>query len=80
MCIDTAHLWGSGLSIEQAMPLLKQHKDYISLIHLNGNCLTKGVGNDKHAPLCDKSDNVWTDELLVMFLRVFKGAVCILER
>ena len=46
MCIDTAHLWGSGLTMEKAMPLIPL--DEVILWHLNGNSYSLGSGNDKH--------------------------------
>lgn len=49
LTFDTAHIHGSGYSIDK----LLEYKDYVpDLIHLNGNMKSFGSRQDEHTAMC----------------------------
>lgn len=69
LCIDTAHLWTSGVDLatrEDAdvwLAAFERHADVIPpsavLFHLNGSARPRGRGPDTHAPLAGATDLMW---------------------
>ena len=63
ICIDTAHLHGSGVSVvsraEMDTWLAPLNPRKIGLIHLNGAITPFGCGYDQHAPACGPTDLIW---------------------
>ena len=63
ICIDTAHIFAGGTPIRTAaeagafLHALDECKDYIALLHLNGNQYDKN--RDKHCAPGDKLDKIW---------------------
>ena len=60
VCIDTAHLWGSGVNISSyqdaknwlhELDTLAPNVKNDIVLHLNDSTRKLGCGNDKHAPL-----------------------------
>jgi endonuclease IV len=82
LCIDTAHLFSSGINItnkcdaEKWLADFKHHK-YIKLFHLNGNMTDLGSGKDKHAIPLSIDDKIWNkfnstnikDSGLIVFIK-----------
>jgi deoxyribonuclease-4 len=63
-CIDTAHLWSSGIDIKSYDNMSKWleqiiYKKKIKMFHLNGSSVLMGSGKDKHAPPFSKMDKIW---------------------
>lgn len=63
-CIDTAHLWGAGVSISKYTECNKwishlKYKKKIKMIHLNGSSAFMGDGKDKHEIPFSSADNIW---------------------
>ena len=65
ICIDTAHIYTGGAKIYSYNDAKKymdniHDKNYITLIHLNGNEFKySGKSGDKHALPLDKNDKIW---------------------
>ena len=69
LCIDTAHLWTSGVQLATRADAdvwlagLERHADVIPassvLFHLNGSERPRGRGPDTHAPLAGATDLMW---------------------
>lgn len=64
VCIDTAHLWGAGVKINEKKVINKWFKllkyECIGLIHLNaGKLETFNTGKDKHQVLFSEDDDIW---------------------
>jgi endonuclease IV len=66
LCIDTAHVYGSGLDISTIKQqdswfneLTKEASKKISLFHLNGTESILGSGSDKHAIAFCTDDNIY---------------------
>ncbi len=62
LCIDTAHMWLSGVdlqTVKAASTFFKAFKGFKHkiMIHLNGAAYAKGSGKDTHAPLM--FDKIW---------------------
>ena len=56
VCLDTAHLWSSGIDVSRADLVNEwwnalQHRELIKAIHLNDSHRELGSNVDKHAPL-----------------------------
>lgn len=76
LTFDTAHIFGSGYSVEK---LINECKIIPDLIHLNGNMEGLGSKKDKHTAMCKEFDKVWTKELLGKFLRKYDKIPKIIE-
>lgn len=66
LCIDTAHIFGSGLDITDKKTMDKWFKDLskgtrkkIRMFHLNGSESDLGSGKDKHAIAFSEEDNLY---------------------
>lgn len=68
MCIDTAHLFAENIDIDE---MIKQ-KIKPTIIHLNGNKLSKGSFRDIHVDIMSKEDKIWNTELLKKFIKRYK--------
>lgn len=63
LCLDTAHLWNSGIDIANKKILIEwlnkfEYKNKIYLIHLNGSFYNNSA-KDKHAIPESKEDKIW---------------------
>ena len=63
-CIDTAHLWGAGVNIQEKKNVDIWLKDLnmpekIEMIHLNGSSAELGSGRDKHEIPFTEEDIMW---------------------
>jgi endonuclease IV len=63
-CIDTAHLWGAGNSVQTYEEMHSwlskiKHPEKVVMFHLNGSFSTCGSGKDKHAAAFTKDDLIW---------------------
>lgn len=68
ICVDTAHLWGAGIKVNDAETMHKWLKsikhDCIGLFHLNaGKLETFNTGKDKHQVLFSNDDDIWKTKL-----------------
>ena len=66
LCIDTAHIWGSGIEVGSALVMDKWIDDLapwvrnqIAILHLNGSYAKCGSHKDKHAIPFSEEDNIW---------------------
>jgi deoxyribonuclease-4 len=63
-CVDTAHLWGAGVDIQQYEDMKDwldrlTYKNKILMFHLNGSSATRGSGKDKHEAAFGPDDLIW---------------------
>lgn len=61
-CVDTAHLWGAGIDIQE-YSTMKEWLNAVSadiiLFHLNGSSNECGSGKDKHEAVFANKDLIW---------------------
>jgi endonuclease IV len=65
LCLDTAHLWASGIDLSNKNITEKwfndfKYKEYIKVIHLNDTSTKLNSGRDIHHPI---GTNIWRDDL-----------------
>jgi endonuclease IV len=67
-CIDTAHLWGAGIKVNDINVMKKwfdaiKIPEYVKLIHLNGaSKSTFATGKDKHIVVFSDEDDIWKNK------------------
>ena len=80
LTIDTAHLFGSGILIEDFLAMnLSPDK---LMFHLNGSSDEFNSGGDKHQRLCSKADLIFHNkqDVLCQLLCQYHSCLFILER
>ena len=63
-CVDTAHLWGAGVSVrdfQEMQDWLKglKHPKKVLMFHLNGSSAARGSGKDVHEIAFGPDDIIW---------------------
>lgn len=79
-CIDTAHLWSSGINLSQPLSwyiwcsnLTTKTKNKIKLIHLNGSPkINFKTGKDKHIIPFSEEDGIWRTYIRTSLRNQFK--------
>lgn len=65
LCIDTAHLWASGVDVSSSEAMrqwlddMNHYLNRIKLVHLNGCVTDFGLGKDEHAIIWNEEDKMY---------------------
>lgn len=74
---DTAHLYSNGLEANEMMELINKYKNYVKVIHLNGNIKDKYT-SDKHIQIFSDKSKIKNIDNLIKFIAK-NGFICISE-